>query len=183
MNVTKTLTHRDSLGWWLNDAGLIGQGVEVGCAEGKFSATILAPWKGQRLFLVDPWCNLPQEEYPQAHDTIDFEAWYQCCVALAANDSRATLIRKKSVDAARDFENGSLDFAYIDAAHDYANVLSDLDSWYPKVKPGGLLGGHDFDESQPKEGCCDVIQAVTRWMREHRMIWTVTPCSSWWCVK
>jgi predicted O-methyltransferase YrrM len=41
------------------------------------------------------------------------------------------------------FADGSLDMVYIDACHRYDDVLSDLERWWPKVKPGGILAGHD----------------------------------------
>jgi predicted O-methyltransferase YrrM len=56
----------------------------------------------------------------------------------------ATLIVASSVRAARLFAPGSVDFAFIDAGHDYQSVLSDLATWWPRVKPGGLLAGHDY---------------------------------------
>ena len=42
--------------------------------------------------------------------------------------------------------DASLDLAYIDARHDYDGVSEDLAAWWPKICPGGLLAGHDFDE-------------------------------------
>lgn len=49
-----------------------------------------------------------------------------------------------SVDASKLFEDGSVDFVFIDAAHDYDNVRADLCAWLPKVKHGGVLAGHDY---------------------------------------
>ena len=37
-----------------------------------------------------------------------------------------------------------MDFVFLDAAHDYENVKEDILSWYPKVKVGGWLTGHDY---------------------------------------
>jgi cephalosporin hydroxylase len=42
------------------------------------------------------------------------------------------------------FENNSLDFVYIDANHAYNYVVQDIELWYPKVKKGGYLCGHDY---------------------------------------
>jgi hypothetical protein len=42
----------------------------------------------------------------------------------------------------------SLDFVFIDAAHDYENVLKDIVSWYSRVKNGGVIAGHDYDSSE-----------------------------------
>lgn len=41
----------------------------------------------------------------------------------------------------------SLDFVFIDAAHDYDNVLRDIISWYGKVKNGGVIAGHDYENA------------------------------------
>lgn len=183
MNIPGIITHREAIGYWLNEHNLLGTGAEIGCAEGRFSSAILTAWKGQRLYMVDPWENLSLEEYPQSHDQVDFGAWYQSCLAISQRDPRATLIRKRSVQAAKDIANWSLDFVYIDAAHDYRNVLQDMDAWFPKVKPGGLFCGHDFDDSLPPESHNEVVRAVIRWMRERGLCYTITRCTSWWTVK
>ena len=49
-----------------------------------------------------------------------------------------------SVEASQKFGDESLDFVFIDAAHDYDNVVADLDAWFPKIKTGGLLGVDDY---------------------------------------
>lgn len=183
MNLTEIITHRDMLGCWLNERSLLGEGAEVGSERGQFARHILKTWRGQRIYLIDPWANLITDEYPQKHDTMDFEGWYQECEALSRNDPRAVLMRSKSVEAASTLAPLSLDFVYIDAAHDYRNVLQDVDAWYPKLKTGGILGGHDFYDSPDPVACCHVASAVIRWMRERNLSFTVTPCTSWWTIK
>ena len=59
-------------------------------------------------------------------------------------NDRYEIIKKYSVDASKNFEDSSLDFIYIDARHDYDGVFEDLEYWYPKVKSGGLISGHDY---------------------------------------
>ena len=53
--------------------------------------------------------------------------------------------------------DAALDFVYIDGRHDFAGVTEDLVSWWPKLCPGGLLGGHDWI------GNGDASGAVKRW--------------------
>lgn len=54
----------------------------------------------------------------------------------------------------RRFADGSLDFVWLDAGHDYASVRSDIAAWLPKVKPGGLLGGDDW----PMDGVARAVR-------------------------
>ena len=53
-------------------------------------------------------------------------------------------IKSTSVEASSMFDDESVDFIFIDAAHDYESVLSDIKSWYPKIKPEGLICGDDY---------------------------------------
>ena len=54
-------------------------------------------------------------------------------------------IRLPSVKAASLYNDSSLDFVYIDASHEYIDVRDDILAWYPKVKDGGVLAGHDYN--------------------------------------
>jgi len=55
-----------------------------------------------------------------------------------------TPYRMESVKAASMYENNSLEFVFIDANHEYEAVVADLNAWYPKVKKGGHIAGHDY---------------------------------------
>ena len=71
--------------------------------------------------------------------------------------SNAKLIVGDSLDMAPNFKD-KLDYVYIDANHNYEAVLKDLDVWYPTVKAGGILAGHDWDA-----GIFGVRKAVEEW--------------------
>lgn len=51
-----------------------------------------------------------------------------------------------SISAASIFPNGFADLIYIDAGHTYDSVLSDIIAWSPKVRPGGIICGHDCED-------------------------------------
>jgi cephalosporin hydroxylase len=53
-------------------------------------------------------------------------------------------IKQTSADAAKMSSQFSFDFVYIDAGHTYEEVKADIESWLPRVKIGGYIGGHDY---------------------------------------
>jgi len=58
-------------------------------------------------------------------------------------------IRMTSIEASKLYEDNSLDFVLIDAAHDYENVKEDIKHWFPKVKKGGVMAGDDYHYTWP----------------------------------
>lgn len=50
-----------------------------------------------------------------------------------------------SEEKAKLYKDESLDFVFIDANHTYEYVKKDIEAWLPKIKKGGIIGGHDFN--------------------------------------
>lgn len=63
-------------------------------------------------------------------------------------------IRMTSLEASKLYEDESIDVVFLDASHEYQDVLNDLIAWYPKVKRGGIFSGHDYPTWQ------QVVKAV-----------------------
>lgn len=175
--------HRDNIGNWLNGHGLTGAAVEIGCAFGGFAAIVLSKWTGETYYMVDPWTAQPKEIYRECTEGIDFEQYYRQCGELAKKDLRVKLVRKFSVDAAPDFDDQSLDFVFIDGNHAYEHVIADLDAWWPKVKPGGLMGVHDYGNETQRPHFIEVKKAVDQWCSEHHVVFTYSHCNSVWMTK
>lgn len=121
-------------------------GVEVGVFRGGFSGWMLSHWKAcERYYMVDLWA--PQQHYRQM-DAAGLGENLQRMEAARANVARfgakAVLLRKSSVQAAATFEDGSLDFVYLDARHTYDAVMEDMEAWWPKLRRGGILAGEDY---------------------------------------
>src|ERR1700756_2143001 len=82
----------------------------------------------------------PMEEDP---DPNRYEA---VCAALKRFEIEryVRLIPKDSLEAATHIPDGTLDFVFLDGNHEYANVKREIETYLPKLKPGGLMGGHDY---------------------------------------
>jgi cephalosporin hydroxylase len=121
-----------------------GVGVEVGTFKGEYSKEILQRWGGT-LYMVDVWNELG-DEYIDASNHKNFEGgvYGECMNNIKGFEERGIMVRATSKKASELFEDNSLDFVYIDANHAYDFVKEDIQLWYPKVKSGGWIMGHDY---------------------------------------
>jgi hypothetical protein len=160
---------RDQLPLLLDRRGLLGTGVEIGVQRGRYSEFLLTNWHGRRLVSVDPWREVPDGEYvdranvPQAAQ----EGRYRETVErLQRFGSRSEIWRMTSAEAATHVEAGTLDFVYVDARHDFDSVLEDLGCWWPKLRPGAIMAGHDYVDGDLPNGVFGVKSAVDRFFDE-----------------
>jgi hypothetical protein len=127
---------------------------EIGVLRGDFSEEIIARAHPKKLWLVDIWQDGPQWEYESNQDNM-MHVWWR--FQRQIKGGWVDLIRKPSAEAAAMFRDQTLDWVYIDAAHDLENVRRDIRAWLPKVPVNtGILAFHDY----VKEHEFDVIQAV-----------------------
>lgn len=178
------MNHRNELGEILLKLGLTNAGVEIGVLYGEFSEKILSTWPGT-LHLVDPWIQQPAKVYKDGTNAVDFDdAMERCRRRLAPFGERAKFWRMFSVEAAAGFKDGTLDFVYEDGNHAPEAVAASLRAWWPKIKAGGILGGHDYMDGENDYWRCGVKTAVTAFALEHKLVVRETPaCTSWWIAK
>lgn len=86
-------------------------------------------------------------------------------------------VRTKSVEASKLFEDESIDFVFIDASHFYHEVRADLRCWYPKLKRGGIIAGHDYVPGHP-ESDAGVVRAVNEFF-DHKAL-EIGPAGRTW---
>ena len=119
-------------------------GVEIGSFKGEFASHILHNWNGT-LYLIDAWRKLDGDTYVDASNkAIEDGIWLDAMKAIAGFEDRAFMLRMLSNQASKLFADDSLDFVYIDANHRYDFVKEDIELWWPKIKSGGMLSGHDY---------------------------------------
>lgn len=139
------------------------EGVEVGVYRGRYSKMLCAGNPKLHLTCVDAW-----KAYPGYRDfTIQAEL---DAVYLEAQAKLApygcTFVRAYSVDAAKQTPNNSVSFIYVDGNHSYKGCTADLLAWWPKVKPGGILAGHDYRYFR-RELNIRVVEAVQGFTAAH----------------
>jgi len=138
-------------------------GAEIGVAQGYYSITLCKQNPKLKLYCVDYWG--PYEGYVDffKHEKIARYMYGEAKRNLA--DFNCELIQKMSVEASKDFKDGSLDFVFIDASHLYKHVKEDISAWVPKVRKGGIVAGHDYYVT--KTGNRGVINAVDEYVKEN----------------
>lgn len=184
---TPVVPVREELPYLLNARGLVGCAVEVGVKRGEYSELLLGRWKGRHLISVDPWAEAPAEDYvdvanvaQQEHDGFHRETLGR----LDQFGERSSVWRMFGGEAADRLPHHCLDFVYLDARHDGPSVTEDLETWMPKVRPGGVIAGHDYVDGMFPEGDFGVRSSVDAFFAARG--WTVRatfadpPWFSWW---
>ena len=141
---------------WDSVSGLLDDpktGAELGLWDGAFTEPLLKRHPNLTMYAVDveirPKFRQVARQYPD----------------------RVIVLNRRTVDAAEYVPDGSLDFVFIDADHSYEAVAADIDAWRSKVKPGGILSGHDYGHIR--------FPGVARAVDE-RFAVQVLPDNVWW---
>lgn len=138
-----------------------GKFCEVGSWMGKsiaaFSAFALEAGKNIQIHVVDTFegkaANAHHEAVLAVHGGNVHKMFQSNMEALGITG--ITVWEEDSAKSAEKWVDGSFDAVFIDADHSEENVLADITAWAPKIRKGGILAGHDIDET-------GVFAAVTR---------------------
>ncbi len=150
--------------------------VELGVAEGCFSAELLAHRNIRHLYSIDAWAG------DRRHDNREY---VRATKSLSRFGGRSTVMRMRFAKALQAFSDGGLHLVYVDG---YAHTGEDdgriIRDWWPKVAQGGVLAGHDYCQKWPR-----VVAEVDRFAADNRLDVTVIPADaasgypSWYVVK
>lgn len=150
-------------------------GAEIGVRRGTYSKILCEANPKLNLVCVDPWI-------PYAEAGLKRQNKYYKIAKNTLSQYKTQICKKTSIEAVNLFEDNVLDFVYIDAAHDFNNAILDIIHWEKKVKPGGILAGHDYFH-MPHSG---VVLAVNAYTRAHNIkYWYITSeqYPSWFWIK
>jgi hypothetical protein len=146
-------------------------GAEIGVHRGDLSARLLWRLELRRLHLIDPWEYAESPSHPRlwhggrtGGSQRNMERRYRGVARRfrrEIEDGRVVLHRGKSWEVADDIPDGSLDWVYIDGDHSYGAVKRDIETYLPKLRPGGVLAGDDYGEtSGPRAGVTRAVDEL-----------------------
>ncbi|MDX2282531.1 MAG: class I SAM-dependent methyltransferase [Bacteroidia bacterium] len=139
---------------------------EIGVDQGDFSAQILEICQPSVLYLIDVWGSARYHEGLYQAVQTRFQA------EMAAG--RVQIRRGYSTERLPEFADSSLDWVYLDTDHTYATTRQELEILRHKVKPGGIIAGHDFTIGSWNRGIrYGVVEAVHEFcLAQHwELIW------------
>jgi len=149
--------------------------VEVGVESGRHAIVMYKALLPKLFYLVDPY------KQPESRNN------YELAMISMKDAQNYKFIVKPSHLAINDVPN-ELDLVYIDANHDYDNVKRDIACWYPKVRKGGIMCGHDYRINGVYTAVKEVFPIINlSTPNELRVGWGVEddpdPYDDWWIVK
>lgn len=122
------------------------KGAEIGVEQGEYSEILLKANPNLRLLCVDAWQS--HRGYRDHTSQSKLDRFYEITKERLApyNDplNRVNFMKSFSIEAVKGVEDNSLDFVYIDADHQFITVANDIFEWSKKVRPGGIIAGHDY---------------------------------------
>lgn len=128
---------------FLNALPKRGLYVEIGVDQGENARNIVRICQPIELHLIDAWKNNPNK----TRTAQEWDNRFNNVKNIFKVYNYITVHRLDSADSANLFQDNYFDWVYIDACHTYEAVQKDIAAWYPKIKPGGFLCGHDYGDT------------------------------------
>lgn len=151
------------------------RGVEIGIYLGGHAKIMLDA--GLEVWMVDEWKHREDYNDPANHDQTTFDAFYEFVQKTLGWRQKAHIIRASSLEATISVPD-DLDFVYIDAEHTPKAIKQDLELWYPKLRVGGIMSGHDWANGfEIEQTILDFAKA------QGKPTVVLSPCQNWWFVK
>ena len=146
--------------------------IEIGTYLADNAKNILKNVNIKKLYLIDPY-------FDDYTDKKGNERYKIAQKNISAYKDKIQFIRDTSENAIKNFTEESIDAVYIDGRHAYDYVIKDIEMYYPIVKKGGIIGGHDYNADYG-----GVIRAVCKFVTENKL-WHKLECkqNGWWMIK
>ena len=120
-------------------------GVEVGVCNGVTSELFAQKISNiNKLYAVDNYPSFVDWDGTRVTEERQAETMRRCKERLAKYPN-VEFVYKSSVEFGETLFDDSIDFVFVDGDHSYEATLKDLQTYWPKVKTGGVFAGHDIN--------------------------------------
>lgn len=125
---------------------------DVGCWTGTSSVLFsqIAKENNGKVFSIDWFRGSETSNLVDAARYFNIKQVFLDNISQFDSSNCIEVLEMTSLEAVKRIPDESLDVVFIDADHRYRFVTEDIVVWYPKVKIGGLICGHDCDMLLPK---------------------------------
>lgn len=129
------------------------------------------------LYAVDIW---------EEADCMNFISYYKYSYEIFLENLKRNnlidlikILKTDSLKASSLFKKEEIDFVFIDANHNFINVINDIIHWFPKIKDKGIIAGHDYYEATAD------VSKVVDFLTKHKYFSNIniTEGGVWWTVK
>ncbi len=151
---------------------IVEVGAWRGCSTAYLGVEIINSKKDVQLTVVDRWSwyEAMGDLYPDPE--IIYQQFLENMKPIEGK-MKFQHFRMLSVEAAKLFEDGSLDFVFIDGDHTYESASADMDAWLPKIKRGGVIAGHDY-QPETWDGVVKAVQEKIQNYKINGVVWYAT---------
>lgn len=138
-----------------------GHIVEIGSWKGKsasyMAVEIINSGKNIKFDCIDQWDKFDPLYYSN-DEYVKKNAIYELFLSnIEPVKNIINPIKRESIEASKLYRDKAIDVVFIDACHDYECVKNDINAWLPKIKNGGILSGHDYNQDSVKRAVKEIL--------------------------
>ena len=149
--------------------------VEVGVEYGVTLVKVLSELDSEldEYWAIDPWKPVGMKYGGKLGYRTPLE-WYEMYASICAKMAEfrsLKVVKLPSTYIASLLPDEYFDMVYIDGDHCYQAVYDDLCAWYPKIKMGGVISGHDWNIRSVRDALRDFFGAPINCVEDNEKIW------------
>lgn len=133
--------------------------IEIGCFKGESSSLFMGSGKIKKLYAVDTWRGIKFQK-AEREFTVRLKGKNVFKFRMTMSEALPSL--------------PMVDFVYVDGDHSYESVKLDIKNALTRIKPGGIIAGHDYSPSYETKvvkavneilGTPDKVYRDTSWLK------------------
>ena len=125
-----------------------------------------------KLYCIDSWTHIDKAPFEAGRPQEWQDIMYNTAVKRLDSYGDKAKILKMPSDDAISYVPDDVDFVWIDGNHEKEQVRRDVVNWLPKVKEGGIFGGHDYQIEYIRE----IVKEELGWHNTGEDF-------TWWIIK